>query len=250
MHFITKILNDAVDDSVHRAFLRYGRGDYPGPAAQITITKAGKAKVRSTYMYQDLPASVMITMIPAEMVSLSGIILGYEPLDAVLTELGFETPPSKRKPRTKLIQSKIAGDYTSKQVALLYDDVGENAIILCNITSKVGWLHKAKTKIPSAQKESPVKDRIKFSTTQVPEGREFVQELLRELVPDFIDDIPPSFSSLQIENSYEIQDLIFPPGMKQLTSQEVRLKTQRQGFLLRTLIIDETEFTRKHSMTV
>ena len=114
MHFISKILNDAVDDSVHRAFLRYGRGEYQGPAAEITITKAGKVKVRSSYMYQSLPAAVMITMAPVETASISGLVLGYEPLDEDLAYLGFEAVPSKKKPRTQLYQSQLTGDYSAK----------------------------------------------------------------------------------------------------------------------------------------
>ncbi len=250
MHFITKILTNSVDSSVHRAFLRYGRGEYPGPATEITITKVGKVKVRSTFMYQDLPATVMLTMVPVETVSLSGIILGYEPLDEILADLGFEAAPSKKKPRTLLYQSKLVGSFTTKQAALLYESVGENAYIFCNLSTKIGWLHKTKAKIPSAQKEPPLSERLKFSTTQVPSGTEFVQELLHELVPDFAEDVPSEFSSLLIENTYEIQDLIFPPDMKQLTSKEVRLKTQRSGILHRKLHVDESEFNKKHSMTV
>ena len=250
MHFITKILNDIVDDSVHRAFLRYGRGEYQGPAAEITKTKAGKVKVRSSYRYQDLPAAVMITMAPVETASISGMVLGYEPLDAVLTDLGFEATPSKKKPRTQLYQSQLTGEYSIKQIANLYSAVTEFAYIFCSLKTDIGWIHKAKTKIPSAQKEPPTAERLKFSTTQIPSGTDFTQELLHQLVPDFINDIPSDFSKLQIENTYEIQDLIFPPDMKSLSSKEVRLKTQRSGLLHRRLIVDDSEYTKKHAMTV
>ncbi len=250
MHFITKILNSTVDDIVHRNFLRYGRGEYPGPAIEITVTKAGKVKVRSTYMYQDLPAAVMVSMVPVETVSLSGLILGYEPLDEILTELGFKADPSKKKPRTLLYQSKIAGDYLTNQVANLYGDIQEIAFVFCSLNTKIGWAHKPKTKIPSAQKEPLLSKRLKFCTTTVPDGNEFLNEVLNQLVPDFLGDVPSGFSTLQIKNSYDIQDLIFPPEMKQLSSKEVRLKTKRSGFLHRTLLVDAEEFTKKHPMTV
>ena len=250
MHFITKILNDVVDDSVHRAFLRYGRGEYQGPVAEITTTKAGKVKARSSYMYQDLPAAVMITMVPVETVSISGIVLGYEPLDAVLADLGFEAAPSKKKPRTQLFQSQLAGEYSVKQVASLYSDATGFAYIFCSLKTDMGWSHKAKSKIPSAQKEPPIAERLKFSTTQIPDGTDFTKELLHQLVPDFINEIPSGFSKLQIENTYEIQDLIFPPDMKTLSSKEVRLKTQRSGLLHRRLVVDDSEYTKKHAMTV
>lgn len=250
MHFTTKILKDMVDDSVHRAFLRYGRGEYPGPAVEVTKSKAGKLKIRSTYMYQDLPASIMIAVVPAETISISGILLGFEPLDEVLVDLGFESEPSKKKPRTLLYQSKIGGKYSTKQVEALYNDVGANAYIFCNLLTDVGWSHKVKTKIPSAQKEPPIAERLKFATTQIPPATEFEQLFLSELVPDFIEEIPSDFSSLLIENNYEIQKLIFPPEMKEISSKELRLKTQRSGILHRSIVIDGSKFTRKHSMTV
>ncbi|MFX1577537.1 MAG: hypothetical protein ACFFCF_10230 [Promethearchaeota archaeon] len=250
MHFITKILNETVDQSVHQAFLRYGRGEYPGPAAEVTVTKAGTVKVRSTYMYQDLAASVMIETMPVETVAISGLILGYEPLDEVLANIGFDAAQSKKKSRTLLYQAKLSGEYPIHQVSKLYSGIDAIAYLFCSLKTNIGWEHKAKTKIPSAQKEPPVSERLKFSNTKVPKNTKFLQALLSQLLPDFINDVPSDFSKLQIINTYEIQDLIFPPDMKQLASREVRLKTKRSGILRRTLIIDDTEFTNKHPMTV
>ncbi|MFX1509059.1 MAG: hypothetical protein ACFFBR_02015 [Promethearchaeota archaeon] len=250
MHFITKILNGTIDDIVHRNFLRYGRGVYPGPAAEITVTKAGKVKMRSTHMYQDLPASVMVSIAPVETVTLAGLILGYEPLDEILAELGFKADPSKKKPRTLLFQSKLTGKYSPKQVAPLYGDIPELAYVFCTLNTTIGWTHKPKTKIPSAQKEPPLKERLKFCTTTVPDGNEFLNEVLNQLVPDFLDELPSGFSTLQIANSYDIQNLIFPPDMKRISSKDVRLKTKRSGILHRTLLVDGKEFNKKHPMSV
>lgn len=250
MHFLSKILKDTVDESVHRAFLRYGKGDYDGPAAEITIVKSGKIKIKSNHLYQDLIAAVFVTNVPVDTISISGILLGYTPLDEALAALGIEADPFKKKPRTQLFQSKIAGVYPVNQIVSLYDDIGENALIFCNLSTDKAWTHKSKTKIPSAQKEPPIEEQLKFSTTNVPAGTDFVQNLLQELTPDFLDDIPANFSTLRIENTYEIQDLIFPPNRDQLTSKEIRVLTQRSGILHRTLIVDGKEFTSKHPMTV
>ncbi|MFW9984550.1 MAG: hypothetical protein ACFFCB_07465 [Candidatus Odinarchaeota archaeon] len=250
MHFLSKILKDTVDESVHRAFLRYGKGDYDGPAAEITIVKSGKIKIKSNHLYQDLIAAVFVTNVPVDTISISGILLGYTPLDEALAALGIEADPFKKKPRTQLFQSKIAGVYPVNQIVSLYDDIGENALIFCNLSTDKAWTHKSKTKIPSAQKEPPIEEQLKFSTTNVPAGTDFVQNLLQELTPDFLDDIPANFSTLRIENTYEIQDLIFPPNRDQMTSKEIRVLTQRSGILHRTLIVDGKEFTSKHPMTV
>ena len=250
MHFISKILRDTIDESVHRAFLRYGKGEYEGPVAEISIEKSGMVKIRSNHLYQDLIASVFVTHVPVDTVSVSGIVLGYEPLDEMIAALGIEADPFKKKPRTQLFQSKIAGVYPVKQVASLYNDIGEDALIFCSLSTDKAWSHKSKTKIPSAQKEIPIKEQLKFSTTKIPAGTDFVSGLLLELIPDFLDDIPNDFSTLSIENIYEIQDLIFPPNRDQLTSREIRVLTQRSGILHRTLSVDGKELTSKHPMTV
>ncbi len=250
MHFISKILRDTIDDSVHRAFLRYGKGEYAGPAAQVAITRTGKVKVRSTYLYQDLVASVFLKLMPIDTISISGVVLGYALLDEELSVLGIDAEPFKKKPRTQLYQSKITGEYSVNKVALLYDDIGENAYIFCNLTANQGWVHKSKTKIPSAQKEALIEERIKFSSTNIPAGTEFVTLLLQELTPDFLNDIPSKFTSLRIENTYQIQDLVFPSNKDKLTSKEIRLKTKRSGILHRKLIVDDSEFINKHIMMV
>ncbi|MFW9830402.1 MAG: hypothetical protein ACFFD8_01300, partial [Candidatus Thorarchaeota archaeon] len=222
--------------------------EYEGPTAEITITRAGKVKVRSTWLYQDLVAAVFLDLIPDDNFTLSGIVLAYEPLDETLTEVGIKAEPFKKKPRTQLFQSKISGTYSKQQGQILYDEIGENAYIFCNLTTKSGWNHKSKSKIPSAQKEPPIAEQLKYSSTQVPAGTEFVAELIRALVPDFHDDIPENFSTLRIENTYEIQELVFPPNKDQLTSKEIRLNTKRQGILHRKLTIDEKEYTNKHPL--
>lgn len=249
MHFLSKILNDISDESVHRAFLRFGRGEYNGPAVEITITRAGKVKVRSTWLYQDLVARVFTDLLPAEKLTITGIILGQEPLDEALDKLEIDIEPFKKKPRTKLFQTKITGTYSKHQLQLLYEEISENAYLFFNLTADSNWKHKSKTKIPSMQKEPEITEQLKYSTTRVPSGTNFVAELLKVLLPDFLDDIPQNFSSLRIENTYEIQDLVFPPDKDQLSSKEIRLKTKRQGILHRKLTVDEKEYSNKHPLT-
>ncbi len=250
MHFLSKILHDSVDESVHRAFLRYGKGKYQGPSAEISVARSGKVKVRSTYRYQDLIGAVFTTLVPVESMKISGIVLGYQPLDEVMATLGFQMEPFKKKPRTLLFQSKIAGNYPVKQIVPLYSEIAEDAYVFCNLETDRYWTHKSKTKMPSAQKELEISEQLKFSRTKIPAGSEFVPALLQQLVPDFVDDISLDFSLLRIENTYDIQNLIFPPNMKQLTSKEIRLKTQRSGILHRRLLVDDKEFASQHKMIV
>ncbi|MFX1563889.1 MAG: hypothetical protein ACFFDP_11360 [Promethearchaeota archaeon] len=249
MHFLLKILRGISDEAVHHAFLRFGRGDYEGPAAEISVSRSGNVKVRSTYQYQDLVATTFLRVLPIDTISISGLILGYEPLDSTLSKLGITAPPFTKKRAALLYQTKISGTYTKDQILPLYDEIGETAYIFCNLNTNIGWQHKSKNAIPSARKEAPIAERLKFSNTSVTNGPAFLPRLLEEMVPDFSDDLPTAFASLRIMNSYLINELEFPANRKQLSSAEVRLQTKRKGTIVRTLQIDEKEFSREHAFT-
>ncbi len=245
MHHILKILRGTTDEAVHRTFLRYGKGDYDGPAAEFSITKAGKVKVKSNYQFQDFFASIFLKIVPVDSLTVSGIILGYEPLDDAIASLGI-TSPFTRKKRTQLYQTTLSGTYPKNQLVSLYEQVGEIAFLLCTLSAETGWLHKSKTKLPSAQKEMPVEDQLKFSRTTVPAGFNFLEELIPLLVPDFEEKLPSSFSSLRLVNIYLIDELVFPENHEHLSSTELRLKTKRKGRLHRTLTVDDIDFQHEH----
>ncbi len=247
MHHILKILRETTDEAVHRTFLRYGKGDYDGPAAEISVTKAGKVKVKSNYQFQDFFASVLLKVIPVENLTVSGLILGYEPLDDAVASIGINVAPFTRKKRTKLYQTSLSGTYARNHLISLFEQIGEIAFLFCTISAEGGWLHKAKTKLPSAQKEAPLKEQLKFSRTTTPAGTNFLEELLPLLVPDFKEYLPDTFSSLRLVNTYLIDDLVFPEDREQFSSAELRLKTKRKGRLHRTLIVDEKDYQREHS---
>jgi hypothetical protein len=246
MHHILKILRDIHDDALHRTFLRYGKGDYDGPAAEISVTKAGKIKVKSNYQFQDFFGSILLKLAPTEFLKVSGIILGYEPLDDAVHSTGIAVAPFTRKKRTQLYQTSLSGTYAKNHLVSLYEQIGEVAFLFCNLSTEAGWIHKSKTKLPSAQKEIPVEDQLKFSSTRIPAGTKFLEELLPLLVPDFEENIPTSFSSLRLVNTYLIDELVFPENHEQLSSTELRLKTKRKGRLHRALIVDDMDFQQVH----
>ncbi|MFX1564345.1 MAG: hypothetical protein ACFFDP_13660, partial [Promethearchaeota archaeon] len=144
----------------------------------------------------------------------------------------------------------LSGEYAKDQILPLYEEIGETAYIFCNLNTRIGWQHKSKTKIPSARKEVPIDDQLKFSNTRVPKEPTFLAKLLEDLVPDFEDDLPTSFSSLRIVNSYLIDELIFPPNKEKLSSAELRQQTKRKGTLIREVQIDEKEHRREHNFEV
>lgn len=246
MHFMTKLLRGMPDESVHRLFIRYGRGDYEGPAVEIAVTGTGKVAAKSTYEYQDLVGTCLLKLMPAETIKIAGSILSLEPLDDAVRNLGIAAAPFAKKRAMLVFESKIAGDYTRAQAIGLYEQIGENANILCTLSGAPGWSHKTKAQLPSPKKEESLEQRLKFSSTQAPGGLPFLKELLAVLAPDFQDSLPGSFSTLRLVNTYLIEDLVFPPDRERLSSAEVRQRTKRKGKLQRQLVIDGKEYLREH----
>jgi hypothetical protein len=249
MHFMTKLLRGISDEAVHRVFVRYGRGDYEGPAVEITVSGAGKVGVKSTYEYQDLVAACFVKLVPGEAVKMQGSILSLEPLDDAVRKLGVAASPFLKKRAMLLFESKISGDYTKAQATSLYDQVGETAYILCALGGVPGWSHKTKEQLPSPKKEASLEERLRFSSTQVPGAMTFLRELLPFLVPDFQDSLPTSFSSLRLATTYLIEALVFPPNREKLSSAELRQQTKRQGKLHRQLVVDGKEYLGEHPFT-
>jgi hypothetical protein len=250
MRFPSQLLQGESDDRVHQAFLRYGKGEHDGPAAEITLTKTGKVKVRSTYLYQELIASIFLSVVPVETLTISGVVIGSEKVDEDLTALGIEPGPLRKVRQAKGYTTKIAGDYSVKQINALYEEVGATGYILCSLTADKGWSHKAKTKIPDPRSSATVDEQMKFCTTRVPAKTMFTDQLVKELVPDFYTGLPSNFTLLKINNIFNIRGFIFPPNKDQLTSKELRLKTKRDLVIHRTLLVNETELTKDHEVVV
>jgi hypothetical protein len=249
MHFMTKLLGGISDEAVHRVFVRYGRGDYEGPAVEIAVSGAGKVGVKSTYEFQGLVAACFLKVVPVETVRMQGSILSLEPLDDVVKKLGIAASPFLKKRAMLLFESKISGDYTRAQATSLYDQVGETAHILCGLGGAPGWSHKTKEQLPSPKKDASLEERLKFSSTQAPGGTTFLRELLALSAPDFQDSLPSSFSSLRLVTTYLIEELVFPPDREKLSSAELRQRTKRKGKLHRQLVVDGKEYLREHPFT-
>jgi hypothetical protein len=246
MHFVTKLLRGMSDEAVHRVFVRYGRGDYEGPAVEISLSGAGKVGVKSTYEYQDLVAACFLKLVPVETVKMQGSILSFEPLDDAVKKLGIAASPFVKKRAMLLFESKISGDYTRAQAASLYDQVGETTYILCALGGAAGWSHKTKEQLPSPKKDASLEERLRFSSTQAPGGAAFLRELLSFLTPDFQDSVPTTFSVLRLVNTYLIEELVFPPDCEKLSSPELRQQSKRKGLLHRQLVVDGKEYLREH----
>jgi len=110
---------------------------------------------------------------------------------------------------------------------------------------------KTKTTPPrptTKQKGAPQSDsqkiagKIKFCSVVLANTKAAREELLSEITPDFIDEIPLKVKLIELVNSYHITNLIFPPRELMKNSKLFRYRTIREGSLERILSVDSNSF--------
>ncbi len=110
---------------------------------------------------------------------------------------------------------------------------------------------KTKTTPPrptTKQKGSPQSDsqkissKIKFCQVVLANTESVREELLGEISPDFIDEIPSKVKIIELVNNYHITNLVFPPRELMKNSRLFRYRTIREGTLERILRVDSNSF--------
>ena len=84
--------------------------------------------------------------------------------------------------------------------------------------------------------------KIKFCSAVFANTEAVRNELLTELTPDFIDEIPSKVKLIELVNNYHVTNLIFPPRELMKNSKLFRYRTIREGSLERILRVDSNSF--------
>lgn len=95
--------------------------------------------------------------------------------------------------------------------------------------------------VPKSE-SSKVSAKIKFCQAVLPNTEEVKNELLSEITPDFIDEIPSKIKLIEVVNNYHITNLEFPPRELMKNSVLFRKLTIRAGTLERILKVDTNSF--------
>jgi hypothetical protein len=99
------------------------------------------------------------------------------------------------------------------------------------------------TKQKKPQSESQkISAKTKFCSAVFPNTESLRTELLNEITPDFIDEIPSKVKTIELVNTYHITNLIFPPKELRKNSKLFRYRTIREGSLERVLRADSNSF--------
>lgn len=274
MHFINKIIEQNVDQSVHNRFVKFSKGTYKngGPVIVVKVGKNFKLNINSSHEYEDQIGLFMSSILPGGQYSVIGNIYTQPRVSPDNISIDIEGPWQRGKRDLKSLSFKMVNTQMQPdEIQRLYENLMDQCYILLSIMPSSGkiWSMNTKEVVPSLKKiqdKTPldtckpetqakcknidfcsengicIKKRVGFCKAKTgPLNGEAMQAFRKAFLKDFLD-IPQDFTELKLVNQYQINNLIFPPNKEDLTSKEIREQTKRAGIINRILYLDGKKY--------
>ena len=227
MNFIKKIFDNKVDETVHRQFKRFSKGNFENRAL-VDMKVGSNVKVKTSFEYANDFSRFLANTIKDKVKISGGIITTKD----IKSELDF-TPSVKQFAGVKTYL--IENDMSKDQINNLMDKFPD-ALFLFSFTTEYGTL-KTKVKAPKAGKggkndEEPKADYCVFSTSD------------KNFVKEFAFDIKEPFKSLFIKHTFIVDSLVVPEEYKN-DLEKARQNARRKGKIIRNLTIDDNQSAKE-----
>ena len=271
LHFINKIINQVVDDSVHNRFVKFSKGLFKngGPVLTLKSTSGNKSwSFNSSFEYEDQIGMFFCKTAPEETYTVKGSIytLPRVNLDDIPMFKDRNWMQGKRDLK-KLQFIMFDEEQELKQISNIYNELNQYCAILLNIAPLKGktWKLVTKDTIPSLksiQDKNPLQEckddkqekcknrdlcektgvciekRIGFAKLKTgPIDKNGVEEFFKLFLPDF-DKVPHSFKDLRLINSYHVEKIELPSNQDKLSPKDIRIMAKKVGKINRLLSID------------
>jgi hypothetical protein len=262
MHFIKELLEKPNEKDpvktlpqVHKHFIRYSKGYFDAVALKIKISPKN-ISVDSSFEFEDLllflAANAITGNAPFEAV---GTILGVKDITPELKDAGLNWDIKKSTGDAKNFKCTPSGSITKDQLLKLLDSLKASAYIM--LTFKAGEADAVSIKTsknpprPSNKGQADVETddaglakRVQFCKLKVPNTPKILELLINEALPDFKDEISSKTKSIELDCTYNIEELILPPKDKVKDSADIRQNTLRKGELIRRCKIDDHSLSK------
>jgi hypothetical protein len=151
----------------------------------------------------------------------------------------------KMKKSGATYKAAVNTSISSEKLRELYESIGSKSTLLLSVKPSSGsWKLAMKAYFPKPM-AAEVKDPTSFCSGAIEGNEEVLQDIIRELAPDFKKEIPLPFVSLSLANFYHIAELVFPEDKEKLPPREVRVQSKRKGTLSRVLEVDGQKFKKE-----
>jgi len=217
MNFIKKIYEKKIDEKVHQKFTRYSTGEFE--KEEFMIKKGSSfVQIKAGFEYLDVMFDIMSRCVNED-VSLNGVIITKNKIINELNEFGIQ--PKKITGKKYTIEAMMTSDKFKEFVTSF-----SSCFLLLNLKSGK-YSISVKKSIPK-----PGKLVEKFVTAK------FDLKDLDLIKKEFLFDAEvDNFKDILIKNTYVIDEIIIPEGLKN-SPEEARLNSKRKGKILRKIDID------------
>lgn len=239
MHFLTKIINNQLDEEVHRRFVKFSTGEFVGPAISVTVKKKS-INFKASFDYQDFVMEFIIKRASSVDCGVKGNIFSSQDFSEELGKIGVKMRKSGAS-----YKAVVNTTVSSKKLRELYASIGDKSTLLLSVKPGSGsWKLAMKSNFPKPM-STEVKDPTSFCNGVIEGSANVLQDIVGELAPDFKKEISLPFVSLSLANFYHIVELVFPENKEKLPPREVRVQSKRKGTLSRILEIDGQKFKKE-----
>lgn len=235
MNFLKEIFyGDQNQEYIHQKFVKYGKGEFEGPA--ITVKKTGNSiNVNGSYDYSNILGWI-IAKNSSQNLKISGSIISKNLTEVSLE--GYGIKPVKSKKKSGIFTFDIKGVFSSGSIKNLYEDLKDSAILF-DISSEKGNL-KTKKKIPNPGAKM---DR-RFCSASL--NSSALNEIANEII---FDDGVGEFKEIKMSHRYLINELLIPEEYKNDPA-TARVKAKRKGIIKRILEIEGKITGKEHDLMV
>ena len=221
---IKKIFDGQVDEEVHSAFLKFGKGEFRNKyLIEAKLQGGGKWSIKTGQEFANFFVRKCLEKVNGS-VAVKGVIICTFDLSK---ELNFEI---KKKSNFQGIR-KIAIE-TEVDAREILDLMDKYPRVFFALSFVVGdCILKIKAKAPKSGKpgkdgEGPVADFCSLKTTD------------KSIVDELLFDVRGGWKEVKINHTLKIEDIVYPENFKDMKPEEVREQSKRKGVVVRKVDVD------------
>jgi len=227
MNFIKKIVDGEVDESVHKQFIRFGKGEYKG-RFPLSLWKAKKIKVKSGFEFAN---DLVLLCAKLGDAKVSGIVLSKKDISDVMSQNNIQGS-SETKKGGLYFQNNISNQELKKEQLIELEKV--SYFTLLDIEGE-GFKLKVKKKLPKPGKDA---DKIDDKFCQFEADERFYSIIKKDLFWDV-----PEAKKVVISHEVNVDQIIMPEGEKDYA--KIREMAKRKGKITRRVVIDGKETSKE-----
>lgn len=223
MNFIKAIVDNKIDQRVHKVFVRYGLGEYE--KEEFVVIKEKEIKVYAGFEYLNFLHQFLSEIAEGE-TELSGAIETTREINDCLKNLNLVFSAKKRhgKPGTKyeLQKQKVESGIYRKIVDQFFEDY-----LLINIKNKNGEIKVKSLTTPKIGEKTEKFVNLRFNSS-------FFDQFKKE----FLFDVEKDFRKAVIKNVYQIKEVMVNEDLVKRDPEKARLEAKRKGQIKRIILLN------------